>query len=159
MTGRRFNFSLEPLLKARRRAEQEHQRGVAEIERQRIHLEDKLRRQQSAIAEGKRSLQTGLLGAVQMNDLRLHAADSIVLMRKAQGMVLELAGIHRRLEAARKELIEAARHRRAIELLRERRFAQWKARMDKAENAALDELAVTAAARHGISTHEAEVLS
>ena len=60
---------------------------------------------------------------------------------------LELAGLHRRLEAARSELTEAARDRRAIELLRERRLFEWRRRIDRAEDAVIDDLAAAAAAR------------
>jgi flagellar export protein FliJ len=68
-------------------------------------------------------------------------------MRHAQRLVLELAGVRRTLEAAQAALADAARGRRAIELLRERRFSQWRQAQDKIENDALDELAVIAAAR------------
>jgi flagellar protein FliJ len=54
------------------------------------------------------------------------------------------------MEAARAGLIEAAKARRAVELLRERRWEEWKFAQEKAETAALDELAVIAAARRGV---------
>jgi flagellar export protein FliJ len=77
----------------------------------------------------------------------MHAVASIQQLRQGQRLALELAGVHKRLELARQSLVEAARERRAIELLRERRFAQWMAALDKAEADMLDELAVIAAAR------------
>lgn len=143
----KFKFPLEPLLKARRMTEQQKQRDVAAIEQERLRLEENLRHQQEVIAEGKRSLKASMVGQLDVQQLRMHAASSLHVMRKAQRVVLELAGVHRRLEAARSELIEAARNRRAVELLRERRFEQWKAALDKAEVNAMDELAVIAAAR------------
>lgn len=143
----KFKFPLEPLLKARRMTEQQKQRAVATIEQERLRLEENLRHQQAVIAEGKRSLKASMVGQLDVQQLRMHAASSLHVMRKAQRVVLELAGVHRRLEAARSELIEAARNRRAVELLRERRFEQWKAALDKAEVNAMDELAVIAAAR------------
>jgi flagellar biosynthesis chaperone FliJ len=129
----RFAFALEPLLRARRQAEQLHQRAVASVDRERLKLEQKLRQQQVVIAEGKRSLTGSLTGVLNTTALRFHAAASIQQMREAQRLVLELAGVHRR--------------RRAVELLRERRLEQWQREQDKAESAALDELAVVAAAR------------
>ncbi|UCD76367.1 MAG: flagellar FliJ family protein [Phycisphaerales bacterium] len=143
----RFVFPLQPLLRARRRAEQARQRAVAEVERERLSLEDRLRRQQRQIAEGKRWLGDRLVGTLDVPVLRDQAGATMLFMRKAQRVALELAGVHRRLEAVRAELIEATKRRRAIELLRDRRFQQWKADLDKAETAALDELAVIAAAR------------
>ena len=147
----RFRFALEPLLTARRKAEEVHQRAVAGIERERLELENALRRQQNAITESKQSLQGSLVGALNTTSLRFHAANAVQLMRQAQRIVLEMAGVHRRLEAARVELIEAARRRRAVELLRERRFEQWSAEQEKAETVALDELAVISAARRRLS--------
>ncbi len=143
----RFVFALEPLLKARRRVEQTQQGVVAEIERDRLRLEADLRSQQQLIASGKDDHRTRLTGAIEMRDLRLRAHSSRHAIRRAQQLVLELAGVHRRLEAARAELAEASRQRRAIELLKERRFDQWTQRLDRAENTALDELATAAAAR------------
>lgn len=143
----KFRFKLEPLLKARRMVEQTHQRAVAEIERERMTLEARLRAQQEHLAEGKKTMRSDMVGQVNIQGLRMHAASSLHQMRIAQRLVLELAGVHRRLEAARASLIEAARRRRAVELLKERRFLQWRTRLEKAETAALDELAVIAAAR------------
>ena len=142
-----FRFALEPLLKARQRAEEVHQRAVAHIELRRMELEERLRRDQAVITEGKRSLRDGLVGAVDAHSLRLHASSSMQMMRVAQRTVLELAGVHKRLEAARTALVEAAKERRAMELLRDRRYAEWLTSAAKRETAALDELAVIAAAR------------
>ena len=143
----RFAFRLQPLLKARKRAEQARQRAVAEVVREKLELEDQLRRRQEQIARGKQALGDRLVGKLDVRLLRDQAGATMLYLRKARQLALELAGTHRRLEAARDELIEATKHRRAIELLRDRRFEQWKADLDKAETAALDELAVIAAAR------------
>ena len=147
----KFHFNLEPLLKAKKRVEEVHQRAVAQIERQRMDVEENLRRHQANIALGKQSLRQGLVGPVNTHGLRLHAASSMQMMRKAQRVVLELAGIHKRLEIARTALVEAAKERRAMELLRDQRFAQWKAARDKRETAAIDEVAVIAAARRHLA--------
>ena len=143
----RFVFSLQPVLKARRRAEEELQRAVAQIERERMRLEDVLRGHQRSLVSDKNLLRAGLTGLIDARDLRLQANCARQIMRRAQQIVLELAGVYKRLEAARARLIEATRDRRAIELVRERRYEQFKAAIDKAETAALDELAVFAAAR------------
>ena len=143
----RFVFSLEPVLKARRRSEETFQRDVAGIERDRMRLEEILRGHQRSLVSNKDMLRDGLTGLIDVRDLRLHANASLQVMRRAQQIVLELAGVYKRLEAARTRLIEAARRRRAIEFVRDRRYEQWKAALNKAETAALDELAVIAAAR------------
>ncbi len=143
----RFVFTLQPVLKARRRAEEELQRVVAQIERERMRLEDVLRGHQRSLVSDKDLLRAGLTGVIDVRDLRLQANCARQIMRRAQQIVLELAGVYKRLEAARVRLIEATRDRRVIELVRERRYEQWKTALDKAETADLDELAVIAAAR------------
>ena len=143
----RFVFPLEPVLKARRRAEEEIQRLVASIESERMRLEDILRRHQQNLVADKDVLRSGLTGLIDVRSLRLQANSSRQVMRRAQQIVLELAGVHKRLQAARTRLIEATRQRRAIELVREKRYEQWKTALNKAETAAMDELAVIAAAR------------
>jgi flagellar FliJ protein len=143
----RFRFELEPLLTARRHVERSKQRAVAELERERLRLEGALRRQQQFISTGKASLRGHLVGALDLGSMRAHASSTIQLLREANRLVIELAGVHKRLDRARGDLVEAARERQAIELLRERRFDAWAAAIGKAEDAALDELAVIAAHR------------
>ncbi|MHC4218874.1 MAG: flagellar export protein FliJ [Planctomycetota bacterium] len=143
----KFTFRLEPLLKARRRAEQDAQRAVAQLQRQRMVLEDTLRNFQRKISHGKESLRGALAGSIDMRSLRLEAGASLHLVRKAQQVVLQMAGLNQQQETARVGLIEARKHRRALELLREQRYEQWKRALNKAEDARLDELATNAAAR------------
>jgi flagellar FliJ protein len=137
----RFRFPLEPLLKARRHEERKKQLAVAVLERQRLELEDTLRRQNVFIEAGRRSLADRLQGSIDIDALRTHARATIKAMQHANRLVLEIAGVHKRIETARGELVEATRDRRAVELLRERRFDAWKARIEKAEDADTDELA------------------
>lgn len=137
----KFVFKLEPLLEARRRREQGRQREVAEVERERLALERMLREHQREIGRGKQELRERLAGPLDMRRLRQGSFASLHRVRKAQQVVLQLAGVHRRLDEARGRLLEATRRRRAIELLRDRRFQQWKTALDKAETAMLDDLA------------------
>lgn len=143
----KFVFRLEPLLTVRRRAEDDARRAFAVLQRERLALEDELRRRQQDIVAGKGRLRGTLTGRLDLRALRLGAGSTLNVIRQAQQLALRLAGIGQRMEPLRHALLEARTRRRAIELLRERRFDQWKAALEKAENAALDELAVCAAAR------------
>jgi flagellar FliJ protein len=143
----RFRFELEPLLTARRHVEHARQRSVAVLDRERLRLESSLRSQQQFITSGKTSLRGELVGALDLGSMRAHASSTIQLMREANRIVIELAGVHKQLDRARAALVEAARERQAIELLKERRFEAWKTKLNKAEDAVLDELAVSAAYR------------
>lgn len=144
----RFRFKLDPVLKARRSVEQSKQRALAELHQQRIALEDVLKIHQQQIDRSRGSMREALVGPVNTLDLRSHAAATMRLMARAQGVALELAALHRRIDQSRLELLAAARDRRAIELLREKRLTEWKTAIDKAEQNALDELATMRAARH-----------
>lgn len=143
----KFRFQLEPLLRLREREERDRQIDVANLERDRRDIEERLRERQASITDGQRELRSSMVGRLDINALRAHAARSVELDRCARQIVLELAGVHRRLETAREALREARRAKRAIELLKERRYKAWKAAIEKAETAALDELAVQRAAR------------
>jgi flagellar FliJ protein len=146
----RFTFALDPVLRMRQRAERRLQRAVAELERERRGLEALLQRQQAHLAEGKHELRRGLRGTVDVTTLRWQAAASVQVSRQAQRLALALAGLHQRLESARMQLVAAARDRRAVELLREKRLEEWRAADRRRENAALDELAAQRRDESGI---------
>jgi flagellar export protein FliJ len=143
----KFVFRLEPLLTARRHAEQGARRVVAVLERERLALEDQLRCHQQQIMSEKQQMRGSMTGSLDMRSLRQTAGVTLHVIRRAHQVVLQLAGVSQRMESARSELLRTLTRRRAIELLREKRFDQWKVVQSKAEIAALDELAVGRAAR------------
>lgn len=142
-----FRFRLDPLLEARRREEQEHRRAVAGIERERLDVERRIADRRDLVHSGKGAVRERLVGAVDIDSLRGHAARALHAVREVQRLALELAGVHRRLERARAELAASAARRRALESLRERRRAEWRRDLERREDARLDELAVIRASR------------
>ena len=143
----KFVFRLEPLLNVRRRAEDDARRAVALLQRERLEVEGELRRRQQDIVAGKGRLRGSLTGQLDVRVLRLGAGATLHVIRQAHQLALRLAGIGQRMESARQVFLQVRIRRRAIELLRERRFDEWKAALGRAQNAALDDLAVWAAAR------------
>jgi len=144
----RFRFNLEQVLEQRRREEREAQTAFARVDRERIGLEDRLRGHQRSIIGFKRDLRAALTGGkIRFSDVRLQAGASLTVTAQAQADVLQLAGIHKRLEAERARLLEATRARKAVERLKERRYEQWKRAIDRKEAAELDDLASGRAAR------------
>ncbi len=143
----KFVFRMEPLLTVRRRAEDDARRAVAVLKRERLEVEGELRRRQQDIVAGKGRLRGSLAGTLDVRGLRLGAGATLHVIRQAHQLALRLAGIGQRMESARQVFLQARVRRRAIELLREQRFDKWKAAMGRAENSALDDLAVWAAAR------------
>jgi flagellar export protein FliJ len=151
----RFVFELEAVLEQRRRVERDRQLVVAAIEADRLAIEDRVRRLQEAIVAERVDLHQRLSptrdgpASLVVADIRLQANASFHLMARIQQEALRLAEVHGRLERARKDLLAATTARKAVELLRERRYEQWKRMLAKREASALDELAVMRAGRDG----------
>ncbi|GAB4553673.1 MAG: hypothetical protein Tsb0013_16110 [Phycisphaerales bacterium] len=153
-----FRFKLQPVLEQRERVERERELEVARLEKERLELEGRLRTQQGFIAQSKDALRGALGwgveasvrdGGARVNPslLRLQATNAMHLNFRAHQTVLGLAGLHTRLDQARARLAEAARERRAIELLRDRRLEAWKREHARRERVDQDELVTARAAR------------
>lgn len=148
----KFVFELEGLLRARAAEERRRQMVVGALEGERARVEALIRACQSAIVQGKDDLREALGGAkagapVDLASVRMQAGAGLHLVARAQRHVFELAGVHRKLDAARLELLKAATARKAVEVLREQRLEAWREEQKRLEAAALDELAVTRAGR------------
>ncbi len=148
----KFRFALQAVLNARLRAEELQQCRVAELEASRRKLEDGLRARQARIGESRAQLRGRLMGAIDPSMLRGQANASLAGMRDAQRVVLELAGIHRQLQSVMEELRAASRDRRAVEILKERRFEDWRREQDRREQADLDEIATIRGSRRLMET-------
>jgi flagellar export protein FliJ len=84
---------------------------------------------------------------MDLRGVRFQAGASLRLVTLAQRAVLQLAGVHKRLDAARLLLLQATTRRKGVEILKERRHEEWKYRQRKLEEAATDELSVVRASR------------
>ena len=143
----RFRFSLQVLLELRRRQEQNVQRELAAAERHKLELERQLHEQQQDMIASRDTLRSALTGRLDPGALRHKASSSLQAMRLVHQIARDLAAAHVRQESIRARLVEAMRNRRAIELLRDRRLESWRTEQARSEADALDELAVTSAAR------------
>src|SRR5688572_19603202 len=153
--ARKFKFTLEAVLTQRMAIEEQHQRRVATLERERLALEDRIRGFQRLIRGAKDDLRKRLVserresdldtssgGGVSLSDVKLQANASLHLVARAQQSVLELAGLHRRIDAARLELLRATTDRKAVELLKAKRLQEWKDEIRRKGDAELDEMNV-----------------
>lgn len=141
-----FRFKLDPVLEQRRRQEEDEQRHVAEVERERVALEERIRAYARAIQQEREDLREQLSTGGDLRAARLQANASLDLTNKANRAVLELAGVHKRLDAARLRLLEAMTRRKGLEVLRERAEQRFRDDLKRRESAELDELVVM---RHG----------
>ena len=143
----RFRFALQRVLDLRLREEEARRLALAGVEGQRRMLEDSLRTRQVEISAGRDEWRRQLVGEIDPTALRHHSSASLGLMRKAQRTVLEIAGLEKQLARAKADLVEAARRRRVLEILREQRLLAHRAKEDHKERDQLDEFAQSAARR------------
>lgn len=146
-----FRFPMQRLLDHRLQEERRRQRMVAELEAERRTLEHQMIERQRSIRGAKEHLREMLSGAgvrserarsgsVDVTSARREMHASLAQEASLREAALRLAGVHRRLSEARASLLEATTARRAVELLRDRRYEQWRRAEAKAEGRLLDEL-------------------
>ncbi len=150
----RFRFALQRVLDRRLDEEEAKRRALGDVQQRKRALEDSLRTRQNEIATGRDVWRAGLVGAVDPIELRHHASAGVGLFRKAQRTVLEMASLEPLIAKARAELIEAARARRTLEILREQRLAAHNAAEAKRERDQLDEFAGELARRERLTQDE-----
>lgn len=143
----RFEFSLEAALEQRRRVERERQLAVAKIERMRVEAEEKVRAVQQRLTAERNDMRALLgnggaegVGRVSVTSVRLQATAGLHGLAQLRTLAIELAGILKRLETARAQLLAAAVARKAVEKLREQQFTRWKNEQARKESAELDDL-------------------
>lgn len=139
----RFTFRLQPVLDQREREEKEHMRRVADLEREKISLENRIRACQHRIVAGRGEIAASLQGGrVDLGGARLQAGATLRDDQEARRTVLELAGVMKGLGECRQALIRAAARRRAIELLRDRDLERFRSEQNRRESNDLDDLMV-----------------
>ena len=151
----RFQFNLQVVMKQRLAVERQKQLAVALIEQQRLSLEDEIRGYNNSLQREKSDLREALTRervadygrGVDLRGVRMQASAALHLVGKAQQAVLRLAAVHKRLDAARVELLAATKARKGVETLRDRRYEAWALAEKQAEAGVLDELAVMRTAR------------
>lgn len=135
-----FRFHLEPVLRQRRRAEDQRQQELATLQRQVIELESQLRSMQQSISEDKRGMAEALTNRVDVRRIRQHGLHVNQTTQRAQQIAVELAGLRQRFDQARQALLEARRQRKAVEHLKQRRYDRFLAQQKKQEAAEIDEI-------------------
>ena len=137
-----FQFELQPLLEHRQRIEDEKQKTLAQQLRLREALERQLRELQETVVSDKHTMKQQLIGKVDVSRIRQHALHGHQVSIRAQQLLMRLAQLMQQIDAARAELIEASRERKAVEKLREKRYQAWQREQNKREARQLDEIAV-----------------
>jgi flagellar protein FliJ len=139
-----FKFKLQPVLEMREREEREKKLALAELERERMWIENRIRGYQRNIETEQSSLaqMLGTQGGVDLRGARLQANAAVSNRFSAQRAVLELAGVHHQIERARTELAEASARRKAVELLRDRQQEAFELEQRRRESIEMDDMSV-----------------
>jgi flagellar protein FliJ len=145
----RFHFKLEALLAHREQIEKEKQRKFATIQGEIQALARQLQETHARIAAENRTLTaTQLTGKLDMQYIAHEKRYVGNLHVKIVLGMQKLAAMEGTLNAARAELLAAARDRKVIEKLKEKQQARWRAEQDRKEAALLDEIGTQLALRH-----------
>lgn len=156
-----FVFELEVVLEQRRRVEKDRQRALGEVLSQRVAVLQRVEDVYAGMRSGHDELRAILrpeAGLVPIDRVRRQASSSLHAIVLVQRAAIELAGINKRIEAARAELLKASISRKAVETLRERRYRAWKLEQDRLEAAAQDDLNVMRHGRRGEASVEGVAL-
>lgn len=149
-----FHFELESVLEMRRNAERQKQLALARLELQRLDVErrialvqgriitqrDDLRERLGAGADAKLGGGPGPGVGVDLGLVRLQATASVHAVLELRRLAIEAAGVLRRTELARAELLRATVARKAVDHLRVKARAAWRAALERKEAAELDDI-------------------
>jgi flagellar FliJ protein len=136
----KFVFKLEALLKQREREEQECLRLLAEQAAVVNSAQEAVRRINETVQSGHEDVRRHLMGPLDMGFLTAHRRFMGAMQRQVIELVQKAVQAKKRLEEARTRLAEAARRRKAIEILREKQFDRWRMQQARAETALGDEI-------------------
>lgn len=143
-----FEFRLETLLRLREQAEKTKQRTVARrlaaISEAQRRLDDAAERER---AERERLRTASGPGTMSVDEVMASRAWIGRLQRERWAIGGQIAAHERQLTTERAALAEAAKQRKILEKLRERKLAEYRLRVNRAEDRFLDEIAAGQFAR------------
>ena len=133
---RRFVFKLDGLLEQRRRAEEQRQRDLAEVQKQILTIEGEVDR----ASDAEKSSSLPLRGRVDPRTLATHVRFSQVMRQKLSHLRAQLSAAKEGLLTAQTALVEASKQRKVLEKLQEKQQARWLAEQQRHESAAHDDV-------------------
>jgi flagellar biosynthesis chaperone FliJ len=138
-----FTFKLSPVLKKLVRQERACQLAVITLERNRMQLENHIRKCKIQMDDELSGLRNQLIGKANIQMARFQAHATTKLIHRTDELVCKLAGVLAELKMARTNLIDASSRRCAIELLFDRKLREWQKLCLTKEQMELDEMTST----------------
>jgi flagellar FliJ protein len=136
-----FEFRLEGVLRHRQNIERNCQRDLAVVQSHMQQLQGELKALDAVSQQATSDLRgSRLTGRLDMNFLAAHRRFMAASQRKAMGLVQKMALVQRQIDEARGKLMEAAKQRKIMQKLREKRLARWLEDQQRHEAAGLDEV-------------------
>jgi flagellar FliJ protein len=137
-----FKFNLQGVLRQRELVEDVRQRELAAVQARYATMEAQLKAMDEEVRAASDDLrQNRLIGRVDLNFLAAHRRFTLAMQRRALELATQMAPVKQAVDAARAALVEAAKQRKIMEKLREKRQADWSADQARRETAATDEIA------------------
>ncbi len=136
-----FVFQLESVLKHRVHVEREKQRALIQAEAILTQLRRQLQDMDMELtAVGQDMRENRLVGRLDLSFLAAHRRYTLAMQRQAIELGQRMTLQQRRIDAAREELNQAARSRKILEKLRQRKAQRWTAAQNAKELNAADEM-------------------
>ncbi len=137
----RFKFNLEGVLRLRTQVERDRQRVLAEKHAMLTQLTDELRRLDAQVQLSVADVrQNRLTGPLDLGYLAAHRRYTLAMHRRAIEQARRIVTAQQSVEQTRAELAEAAKQKKVIEKLKEKRLTQWRLEQAQKEMAQLDEI-------------------
>lgn len=138
----RFRFKLQSVLEMRERAEQAQQARFAAANAAVLAIRQRAERIAGELREGRDTLRSRLMPAegraaapspVNMAEVRAGSAAALHGTLRLQRAAIEMAGASVKAEAARADLLKAGIRRKAVQSLRDRALARFRAEQARRE--------------------------
>jgi len=137
---KRFSFGLDPLLDIRRRNEDEIKRELAEKQRTLFSARDSMAQIHNELKNMQSEEKEFRARAVNVESMRHSVLYRFKLKRELFNKGVEIESLSNQANLVQQKLTRAVQARKAIEMLRERRFAEWKKEVNRKEQIFIDDI-------------------
>ncbi|MFP4164150.1 MAG: flagellar export protein FliJ [Chitinispirillaceae bacterium] len=135
-----FEFRLETYLDVKKRAEEEIKLRLGEMNRQAEEVRVSIQKLHDKLKQFQRSEKEVRRGGEDVASLRCSVAYRHSIKHELLNEGRRLDEVMVQIYSINQQLIKASQERRAVEILKEKQFLEWKKKKNKAEQEFIDEL-------------------